>query len=107
MDEELGPFQDIWDAWEEAHEEITRKPLSHFRKATEIQFDEMEEHLAMKDRDAAGREAADIISIALNTLRWLGYTPSQVAEIARSRAENRMKGQALAILDKYEGRYGI
>jgi hypothetical protein len=107
MDAELGPFQGIWEAWEEADDAIARKPLSHFRRATDIQFDELESHLAAGDRDAAAREAADVISIALNVMRWLGHTPDEVGEIVRSRAEHRMKGQALAILEKYQAHYGI
>ncbi|MFI2203579.1 hypothetical protein ACH47Z_22935 [Streptomyces sp. NPDC020192] len=105
--EELGPFQDIWDAWQEAHDEVTRKPLSHFRRATDIQFDELEEHLAAGDTEAAAREMVDIVSIALNTMRWLGLTPEEIGEIARARAEHRMKGQAHQILAKYQERYGI
>lgn len=107
MAEQLGPFQAIWEAWDEAHDEVTRKPLSHFRRAVEIQFDELEEHLRVNDRDAASREATDIISIALNLLRWLGYQPEEIDEIARSRAERRMSGQALAILEKYQKVYDI
>ncbi|WP_330289210.1 hypothetical protein [Streptomyces sp. NBC_00576] len=48
MEEPLGPFQDIWDAWQEADDEI-----------------------------------------------------------ARARAEHRMKGQASQILGKYADQYGI
>ncbi|MFF7143545.1 hypothetical protein ACFZB5_20230 [Streptomyces nodosus] len=107
MTDELGPFQGMWEAWDEAHDEITRKPLSHFRRAADIQFDELEGHLAVGDREAAAREVADIISIAINTMRWLGHTPEEIAEIARSRAEHRMKGQAPVILDKYMDQYGI
>lgn len=107
MADELGPFQGMWEAWNEAHDEITRKPLSHFRRAADIQFDELEGHLGVGDREAAAREVADIISVALNTMRWLGHTPEEVAEIARSRAEHRMNGQASAILDKYKDQYGI
>lgn len=107
MDDQLGPFQPMWDAWEEAGEEIVRKPLSHFRRAVDIQFDELDEHLDRDDRDAASREAVDVISIALNLMRRLGLQPDEISEIARSRAEHRMKGQALAILDKYQRDYGI
>jgi hypothetical protein len=103
----LGPFQEIWEAWEEAAAEITGKPLSHFRRATEIQFDEIQRHLAESNRDAAAREAIDLISVALNTLRQLGYQPDEIAEIARMRARQRMKGQAHAILAKYQQQYGI
>ena len=103
----LGPFQEVWDAWEEAHEEISQKPLTHFQRAIEIQFAELEQHLASANRDAAAREAVDMISVALNLLRRLGYTPEEVSDIALSRARHRMKGQALAILDKYEHVYGI
>lgn len=106
-DAPLGPFQDIWDAWEEVRSDIAGKPLSHFRRAIEIQFDELDQHLARENRDAAAREVIDMISIALNTMRWLGYGPSEIAEIARIRARQRMRGQAQSILDKYEDRYGI
>lgn len=104
---ELGPFQDMWDAWEEAREELLRKPLQHFRQATDIQFDELAAHLAAADREAAAREATDIISVALNVMRWLGLTPAEIGEIARSRATQRMKGQALQILEKYQQIYHI
>lgn len=104
---ELGPFQDMWDAWEESRGELLAKPLAHFRKATDVQFDELAEHLAVADRDAAGREATDVISIALNLLRWLGYTPAEIGEIARARAANRMKGRTLEILEKYQRLYDI
>lgn len=107
MADQLGAFGAIWEAWDEAHDEVVGKPLSHFRRAVELQFDELEGHLKAEDRAAAVREAVDVISIALNTLRWLGCKPDEVAEIAHLRAENRMRGQALAILDKYERLYGI
>lgn len=107
MTDPLGPFQPMWDAWDEAHEEITRKPFTHFRRAVDIQFDELDEHLARGDAAAAAREAADVISIALNLMRRLGHGPDEIAEIVRSRAEHRMKGQALAILDKYQQVYDI
>ena len=106
-DEPLGPFQEIWEAWEEAGAEIAAKPLSHFRRATDIQFDELEQHLAAGDTEAAAREAVDLISVALNTLRQLGCQPDEIAEIARKRARQRMSGQALAILAKYQQQYGI
>ncbi|WP_183091581.1 hypothetical protein [Streptomyces radicis] len=48
-----------------------------------------------------------MISIALNALRWLGLTPEEINTVARDRAERRRKGQARAILDKYEKIYDI
>lgn len=107
MKSSLGPFQDIWDAWEEVEEEITRKPLSHFARATEIQFEELKDHLDANDQDAAAREATDIISIALNLMRWLGLTPEEIGAVVRDRAERRMKGQTSAILEKYQKQHGI
>ncbi|MEV0678103.1 hypothetical protein AB0I60_16470 [Actinosynnema sp. NPDC050436] len=105
--DQLGPFQALWDAWDAAHDDLMAKPLSHYRLATGLQFDELEEHLARGDRAAAAREAVDIISLALNTLRWMGYRPEDVAEFARTRAQVRMQGRAHEILDKYERRYGL
>jgi hypothetical protein len=107
MVEQLGPFQDIWDAWDAAHEEITAKPLEHFESAVGHQFKELRQHLADQNVAAAANEAMDVISIGLNVLRWLEYEPSQIAEVARSRAERRMSGQTMAILAKYERLYGV
>ncbi|MBL7498889.1 hypothetical protein I6A84_41000 [Frankia sp. CNm7] len=105
--EDLGPFQPLWDAWEESHREITEKPLSHFRRVLEIQFDEMEAHLASDNRKGAEYEVIDLISVALNLMRWLGNDPASIGELARSRAENRMRNRTAAILDKYQSRYGV
>ncbi|MCP3017175.1 hypothetical protein NGM33_27970 [Nocardiopsis dassonvillei] len=107
MNDELGPFQNIWNAWNEADEEIKSKPLSHFRRATDIQFDEIENHLKNDDREAMARELVDIISISLNAMRWLGYSPEEINRITMSRAKFRMEGQALSILDKYQKIYNI
>jgi hypothetical protein len=107
MTDQLGPFQDIWDAWDEAHDEITAKPLEHFETAVEHQFKELRAHLAARDRGAAANEAMDVISIGLNVLRWLEYQPEEISGVARSRAEHRMSGQTMAILEKYERLYGV
>lgn len=108
----LGPFQAFWDAWSEADTEIKRKKLEHFSRAVEIQFLELGEHLDRPDRDeatnryAAAKEATDVISIALNTLRWMKFEPAEIAKIARDRARDRMLGQTHAILEKYEKQHG-
>ncbi|GAA1031025.1 hypothetical protein GCM10009557_25000 [Virgisporangium ochraceum] len=106
-DDVLGPFQMMWDAWNEADELIKEKPLEHFRKAAEIQFQELTEHWDRHDRERASREAADLVSVAFNVLRWMNYSCEDIARIAQDRAEHRMKGQALGILQKYEDTYGI
>jgi hypothetical protein len=107
VDEPLGPFQAIWSAWNESDEAIKQKPLHHFQRAIEIQFEELEAHIAAGDREAAAREATDVISISLNMLRWLGYEPAEVSDIVRSRAELRMRDQTDKILGKYARLYGI
>jgi len=107
MDDPLGPFQDLWNAWSEAESEISTKPISHFRRAIEIQFDELDRHLTVNRHDAAVREAVDIISVALNLMRRLGCTPEEISDAARMRAERRMKGQTVEILRKYRDLYGI
>jgi hypothetical protein len=104
--DQLGPFQDIWDAWDEVDGKIRAKPLEHFEVAVQHQFGELRQHLDDGDKPAAAREAMDVISIGLNMLRWLSYEPAQIAEVARSRAEHRMSGQTSAILDKYQRLYG-
>lgn len=104
---ELGPFQAIWQAWDDANDSMVEKPLEHFRIATEHQFKEIETHLEKDDVKAAAREAIDIVSIALNFLRKLEYEPADVAEIAQDRADHRMRGQVHEILEKYNKLYGI
>lgn len=103
----LGPFQAFWNAWSEVDEEIKGKHFDHFSNAVGIQFMEMEGHLKRGERMAAAREATDVISIALNTLRWMEFEPAEIAKIARDRARDRMHGQAQEILDKYRDTYGI
>lgn len=61
----------MWQAQNDAHDDLIRKPLSHFERCIEIQFEEMRQHLAQGNKEAAAREAADIVSIGLNYLRWL------------------------------------
>jgi hypothetical protein len=108
----LGPFQAFWDVWSAADAEIKNKKLEHFSRAAEIQFVELGEHLERQDRDkaanryAAAKEATDVISIALNTLRWLKFEPAEIAQIARDRAQDRMLGRAHEILEKYEKQHG-
>jgi hypothetical protein len=104
---ELGPFEAMWLAWNDVHDDLKAKPLSHFERSVEIQFEEMREHLAAGDRDAAVREAVDIVSIGLNCLRWMGLDPAEVAEAVRSRTDTRMQGQTREILDKYQRLHGI
>lgn len=108
----LGPFQGFWDAWSDADTEIKEKKLPHFSYAVAIQYEEMREHLERDDRDdvanryAAAKEATDVISIALNTLRWMEFEPAEIAQIAQDRARDRMVGQTHAILEKYEKQRG-
>ncbi|UOX92448.1 hypothetical protein MUY14_18160 [Amycolatopsis sp. FBCC-B4732] len=104
---ELGPFQAMWRAWDAVDEELKAKPLGHFERSIEIQFEEMREHLAAGDRDAAVREAVDVVSIGLNCLRWMGLDPTEVAEAVRSRTDTRMQGKTHEILDKYQRLHGI
>ncbi|MCC5033379.1 hypothetical protein DMH02_009150 [Streptomyces sp. WAC 00631] len=107
MSDQLGPFQGVWDAWVEVQDEMALKPISHFERAVQIQFDEFRGHLAAGDREAAAREMVDVISIALNALRKLGFSPEEISEVARSRAAQRMVGRGQEILDKYEKIYRI
>lgn len=107
MTDPLGPFQEFWKAWNEVDEEIRAKNFEHFPRAVQIQFEEMRQHLSKGDKQRAAREVVDVISIALNTLRWLGFGPEDIAEIARDRANRRMRGQTAGILEKYQVKYDI
>ena len=104
---QLGPFQSLWDAWDEAGEAIKAKPLEHFESAIGAQFTEMREHLGAGRHRNAANEAVDIISIALNLLRRLGYQPDEIAALTQDRAEHRMRGKTAAILDKYHRLFGV
>ncbi|MBT8225304.1 MAG: hypothetical protein KJO75_07370 [Dactylosporangium sp.] len=97
----LGPFQPIWNAWDVADGEVRELPLAHFREALRRQVEEMQEHLDNGRPDAAANEGIDMISIALNVLRWLGRNPEDIGRIAEERARKRLEGQTAAILEKY------
>ena len=107
MADQLGPFQDIWEAWDEARDEICGKDIDHFQKAVAHQFVELKQHLKDHKREKAAHEAIDIISIALNLLRRLDYRPEQIADLARTRAHDRMKGKVLDILRTYKTEHDI
>jgi hypothetical protein len=97
----LGAFRHLWDAWNAAHEVMVEKDLTHFTYAWQRQVEELTAHDHAGKNVAAAQEAVDIISIALNYLRRLGYTPSEIAELTRDRAAKRMDGQTTEILKKY------
>jgi hypothetical protein len=103
----LGPFQDIWEAWNAAGEEMQEKGVDHFETAVTVQFLELKQHLVNDKREKAAMEAIDVISIALNLLRKLDYEPEEIAGLAKVRARDRMAGQTREILQKYSTLYGI
>lgn len=105
----LGPLQAAYDAWTEVEEQVrSEKPLSHFLRVMEIQFEEITEHLAAGRRDKAINEAVDILSVTLNLLRWLGCSRAEdIAEAITARAQNRYAGRVQEILDKYQTMYGV
>lgn len=99
--EPLGPFQPIWNAWNDAAIGAERQTIDDFRGVIEAQFVELNEHLDAGDRQRAAFEAIDIISVALTILRWLDLTPDEIATLAEHRARERMQGQVNQILKKY------
>ena len=97
--EPLGPFQDIWDAWDPVDARVIKQPASHFPAVIQLQLNEA----AAESINSRGKEVVDIISVSLNWLRWLGYSPAEVADLVRARADDRYVGKVEAILDKYKG----
>jgi len=95
----LGPFQDIWDAWDEVHNRLMVQPETHFTSTILTQLEEAE----AEPRDTRAKEVIDIISVSLNWLRWLGYGPEMVAQAVQDRAAKRYVGQGEAIFEKYKG----
>jgi len=98
---ELGALQDLWNAWDPAHQEMLTKEPEHFYVAWQVQVDELQQHLRDKNKRAALNEMVDIISISLNFMRNMGCSPADVAELVRERADKRMKDQTAEILKKY------
>jgi hypothetical protein len=97
----LGPFRDLWEVWNPAHDQMVAKEVEHFRDAYAAQLSELVTHFEAGETRRAANEAVDMISISLNFMRRLGYTPTQVVEIVRDRAKRRMAGQTEEILRKY------
>jgi hypothetical protein len=100
--DQLGPFQKLWEAWDEADVEIRNQPLEHFELVIGHQLVEFKQHRDEGNNTAAAQEAVDIISAALNLMRWMELKPNEIADIAQSRAEDRMRGKTFEILKKYE-----
>jgi hypothetical protein len=81
----LGPFQGLWQAWDETPDVKLEKDIGHLRHALEVQVDELEAQLYAGNSHAAAAEALGCVSAVLNLLCRMGYTPHQIAEIARHR----------------------
>ena len=99
MEAVLGPFQDIWDAWEPVNERTMRQPVDHFDVSLRMQLDEIEVEDPKSIRTT--KEIIDIISLALNWMRWQGHTPGSIAALVKWRAETRYAPDPNAIFEKY------
>lgn len=97
----LGALQDLWDAWDPAHQEMLAKDPEHFYAAWRVQVDELRQHLRDNNKRAALNEIVDVISISLNFMRNMGCSPADVAELVRERADKRMRNRTAEILRKY------
>ena len=84
MEKPLGPFQSTWDAWNVVDVRCKMQPRSHFPRVVELQLKEIE--AAWPDKAGVTKEVVDIISIALNWLRWLGFTDEEVAGVVEQRS---------------------
>src|SRR5688572_22034695 len=93
--DQLGPFQKLWEAWDEADVEIRNQPLEHFELVIGHQLVEFKHHRDNGNHTAAAQEVVDIISAALNLMRWMELKPGEIADLAMSRAERRMRGKTL------------
>jgi predicted component of type VI protein secretion system len=99
---DLGePLQTLWEVWNPEHEVMRRKELDHFVHAYERQIKELTNHHQVREYDRAANEAVDMMSISLNYMRMLGYSPSEVAQKVQDRAKLRMEGQTKEILRNY------
>lgn len=96
----------LWDVWNPAHYRILEE-MSHprYRITVEEQLDEIDEHLANGDRRKAVNEIIDLISIANNWLRYMGYSPVGIKNLIKDRAITRYSGKWKEIFDKYEKIY--
>jgi hypothetical protein len=81
----LGPFQDLWQVWTESPDVKLEQDIGHLRRALEVQVDELEAQLYAGNTRAAAAEALGCVTSVLNLLCRMGYTPHQIAEIARDR----------------------
>ena len=81
----LGPFHSLWEAWTEPPDVQLEQDIQTLRQTLETQVDDLETHLYAGNTHAAATDALDCVSALLNLLRRLGYSPHQVAEIARER----------------------
>jgi hypothetical protein len=107
LGETLGPWQGGFDAWGELEGYMRTFPPDHFQTIILTQIIEVREQLALGDLEHAVREMNDIISVALNWMRSLGFSAEDIARIVRGRAANRYVGQVRDIMETYQAKYGI
>ena len=108
----LGPLQPIWDAWLPIAREINAQPESHFAATLRYQLVELDD-ASEQYRQSVNSEAedaclahymdevVDVISVALNWLRWLGLNDKEAAFVIRRRAKRY--ADPMAIFAKYRG----
>lgn len=84
---DLGAFQDLWDAWDEAHDVMMTKDFDHFENAYNKQIEEIKDHLEKGLERKALNEVVDIISITLNLMRNRGLAPPDVVKLVHDRVD--------------------
>jgi hypothetical protein len=92
----------LFNTWSPQHYRIMELDEKDFQVAIVEQLKEIHEHLRNKLQRKTANEIVDIISISINWLRWLGYTPDEMYRAIEERIRTRYKNNIREILDKYD-----
>ena len=102
----LGPLGDIWDVWDEEHDQIMSQSFNHFMSLYLGQIQELLSHHNQGNKQGTIKEAIDFMSVSINFLRWSGLSAHEIYDAIKDRVDTRYRGKVRAIIDRDAGRYG-
>ena len=102
----LGVLGNIWEVWDEEHDQVMSQSFNHFNSLYLRQLLELVAHHNIGNTQGAINEAIDFMSVSMNFLRWNGLNAHEIADAIKNRVDTRYRGKVRAIIDRDAGRYG-
>ena len=102
----LGVLGDMWEVWNEEHDQIMSQSFLHFNSLYLRQLQELLAHHNQSNTQGAINEAIDFLSVSINYLRWSGLSAHEIFDAIKDRIDTRYRGKVRTIIDRDTGRYG-